>query len=81
MPEDIDTEDFRTFTCGISKFVRRGSGTAASPETREREVEKWQLGMPIPHVDWQGGKGVADGWDCVMNSDCSHLDGGEERGW
>lgn len=81
MPEDVNAEDFRPFTCGISKFVRRGVGSAAAPETGEHEVEKWQLGMPIPHVDWEGGKGVANGWDCVMNGDCSHLDGGEERGW
>lgn len=77
-------EDFRPFTCGISKFVRRGgaaAAAAAAPETREHEIEKWQQGMPIPHVDWEGGKGVAGGWDCVMNGDCGHLDGGEERGW
>ena len=81
MPEDMNAEDFRPFTCGISKFVRRGVGSAATPETGKHEVEKWQLGMAIPHVDWEGGKGVANGWDCIMNGDCSHLAGGEERGW
>ncbi|KAK3944669.1 histidine phosphatase superfamily [Diplogelasinospora grovesii] len=30
---------------------------------------------------WRGGKGVKGGWDCQLNSDCSHLSGGEERGW
>lgn len=81
MPVDMNAEDFRPFTCGISKFVRRSDGAGATPETMEHEVEKWQLGVPIPNVDWRGGKGVASGWNCVMNGDCSHLDGGEERGW
>jgi len=37
-----------------------------------------------PHVkvpDWTEGKGVGGGWDCISNSDCSFLSGGEERGW
>ncbi|MCJ1469027.1 hypothetical protein MMC07_007659 [Pseudocyphellaria aurata] len=80
MPADVNVEDFRPFTCGISKFVRRGDGEAA-PKRREHEVEKWHLGMPIPYVEWEGGKGVANGWDCIVNGDCSHLEGGEERGW
>ena len=30
---------------------------------------------------WDRRLGVAGGWDCVQNSDCSHLSEGEERGW
>ena len=37
--------------------------------------------MDVPKVDWRAGKGVAGGWDCVINGDCNHLEGGEERGW
>lgn len=37
--------------------------------------------MGVPLADWKGGKGVAGGWDCVINGNCNHLDGGEERGW
>lgn len=82
MPADMNVEDFRPFTCAISKFIRRTDyAAAAAPETKKHDVERWQLGMPIPHLDWEGGKGVVGGWDCVMNGDCSHLDGGEERGW
>lgn len=29
---------------------------------------------------WKG-SGVAGGWECLANSDCSHLSAGEERGW
>lgn len=80
MPADVNAEDFRPFTCGISKFVRR-QGPSTEAGAGGRELGKWVLGMPIPEVDWRGGKGVARGWDCVVNGDCSHLDGGEERGW
>lgn len=31
-------------------------------------------------ADWKG-RGVAGGWECVANSWCGHLSGGEERGW
>ncbi len=67
MPEDYDEEDFRCFTCGLSRFVRR-----QSPPSEERD---WQ-----EYYDDRA-QGVAGGWDCVLNSDCSHLSQGEERGW
>ncbi|KZF24138.1 phosphoglycerate mutase-like protein [Xylona heveae TC161] len=79
MPEDISAQDFRPFTCSMSKFVRRRrpSQPLASPVAR-----KTQIGDDgIPSVDWRGGKGVGGGWDCVVNGDCSFLENGEERGW
>lgn len=76
MPEDIEEEDFRPFTCGLSTFVRRGE-----TGTRE-EVEAWSgVESEIPVVQWRGGKGVQGGWDCTVSGDCSFLKGGEERGW
>jgi transcription factor C subunit 7 len=79
MPEDVSEEDFNTFTCGLSKFVRHaGSGKVEDSEA----VERWGgVGAPIPRVDWRGGKGVGGGWTCEVNGDCSFLSGGEERGW
>lgn len=62
MPDDPDEEDFRCFTCGISKFQRRA---------KDQDYDE---------VDWRG-KGVTGGWDCILNSWCGHLSGGEERGW
>lgn len=76
MPVDIAEEDFKTYTCGISKFQRRGA-TAENAQ----EYAQVERGMPIPQVEWRDGRGVAGGWDCVTNGDCTHLDGGEERGW
>jgi len=80
MPGDVSEEDFHTYTCGLSKFVRRGSSTAQH-EGRE-EVQMWKgIGSPIPKVQWRGGRGVAGRWECELNGDCSFLSGGEERGW
>jgi transcription factor C subunit 7 len=80
MPDDIGEEDFRPFTCGISKFVRRENATRQGENIAP--VQPWQgEGSPIPTVHWRGGNGVGGGWDCVVNGDCSHLSGGEERGW
>lgn len=77
MPDDNCEDDFKTFTCGISKFVRRKIPVAVA----EKRVDRWEIEMPIGKIDWQKGRGVAGGWQCVMNGDCRHLDGGEERGW
>ncbi len=72
MPSDVKEKDFRPFTCSISKFVRR------AVESGVRNGSDGEKGVV---KEWKGGKGVKGGWDCVVNGDCSHLDGGEERGW
>ncbi|KAJ9629535.1 C6 zinc cluster transcription factor-like protein [Taxawa tesnikishii (nom. ined.)] len=81
MPEDHGEEDFKCFTCALSKFVRRAPG-AKSQSDSEAEV-KWDPQEPdrIPDVGWKDGRGVKGGWDCVVNGDCSFLEKGEERGW
>lgn len=83
MPEDLGEDDFQTYTCGISKFERR---VLKIPEGEEGAVGRSGTliggkNFEIPDVKWGNGRGVLGGWDCVMNGDCSHLDGGEERGW
>ena len=79
MPEDVNEEDFKPFTCGLSKFVRR----PIQPRQEGEPLEPLESGSrgPATNVDWRDGKGVGGGWDCVLNGDCSFLDGGEERGW
>jgi len=78
MPEDVEEEDFRPFTCGVSTFIRKQQGDGANVE----EVEKWKgPETEIPRVEWRGGRGVGGGWECKANGDCSFLSGGEERGW
>ena len=68
-PMDPATEDFKTYTAGISKFVRR------------HFVRDEPEGEGVPRINWRAGKGVAGGWECAINSDCSHLSNGPERGW
>ena len=65
MPDDPDLEDFFCYTCGLSKFTRRTSNSASGQDDH----------------DWKRNGGVSGGWDCVLNSDCSHLTQGAERGW
>lgn len=75
MPGDIAEEDFKPFTCGVSRFVRKGRG-------RQQGVREWEgpeTGVPV--VEWRGGKGVGGGWVMEVSGDCSFLSGGEERGW
>jgi len=75
MPDDMCEDEFKTYTCGISKFVRK------LPLSSTSRYKKWEAGMEIPAKEWRNGKGVAGGWDCVLNGECGHLDGREERGW
>ena len=72
MPRDSDEKDFRPFTCGVSKFVRR--------KVEVGEAKRWKKGLQVPDVGWRG-RGVGGGWDCAMNGSCEHLSRGEERGW
>ncbi|KAK4545219.1 hypothetical protein LTR36_003398 [Oleoguttula mirabilis] len=87
MPEDEGEDDFNCFTCSFSKFARRQM-PASSPEQEGTEgvakrPAKWspQKADDVPDINWRDGNGVAGGWDCVVNGDCSFLEGGEERGW
>ncbi|KAK4947344.1 C6 zinc cluster transcription factor-like protein [Elasticomyces elasticus] len=66
VPDDHDEEDFQCYTCGLSKFLRR-------------QVPASDNAYYDP--SWRNSGGVAGGWDCILNSDCSHLSQGEERGW
>jgi transcription factor C subunit 7 len=87
MPDSIDVEDFKCFTCGLSVYRRRpgagadptGRDTTARQATPARTVDHG--GKEDPALDWRGGQGVSGGWDCELNSDCAHLSLGEERGW
>ncbi|MCJ1335766.1 hypothetical protein MMC09_001040 [Bachmanniomyces sp. S44760] len=88
MPKDVNEEDFKTFTCGISTFVRRREGdnlhrrAIRAPAAEEEKEEEGVDGKAPSNIsEWKNGKGVAGGWNCTVNSDCSHLPNGEERGW
>lgn len=78
MPEDEGEDDFKCFTCSLSKYVRR-----RGKDGEAKEVEKWTPADPerIPDVGWRDDGGVEGGWKCEVDGDCSFLAGGEERGW
>ncbi|KAK8083645.1 hypothetical protein PG996_002426 [Apiospora saccharicola] len=79
MPDSVDEEDFKAFTCGLSVYRhrRRGRGETSTTEADARSVV-----LPeSTQSSWADGSGVCGGWDCEADSDCSFLRGGEERGW
>ena len=84
MPDDSAEEDFNVFTAGLSTFLRRTPAAAAASTRTVEELlspgtKALRSEMRVP--DWEGGNGVAGGWDCVGNGDCSFLSGGAQRGW
>lgn len=85
MPPEEGEEDFKCYTCALSRFQRRDGVAAAAGAHTEGEARsgEWEVERPhdIPRVEWRGGRGVGGGWVCEINGDCSFLSGGEERGW
>jgi transcription factor C subunit 7 len=82
MPEDSSVEDFNVFTAGLSTFQRRSTvkpPAQGSAQSILAEGTKLFRAESVP--EWEGGRGVGGGWDCVANGDCSFLSGGAERGW
>ena len=77
MPQDVEEEDFKCFTCSLSRFDRRKMGKAVLA------LQDWDESRPeiVPDINWRDGKGVMGGWETILNGDCSFLSGGEERGW
>ncbi|KAL2273244.1 hypothetical protein FJTKL_04851 [Diaporthe vaccinii] len=53
------------------------SQATASPNSYSKDL----VDLSSAEVDWKDGRGVGGGWLCEVNSDCSFLSGGEERGW
>ncbi|POR34079.1 Transcription factor tau 55 kDa subunit [Tolypocladium paradoxum] len=71
VPETIDAEDFHAFTCGLSVYRRKSHGEGEGGDDR---------GSPSA-VSVGTDASIIGGWHCELNSDCSFLSGGEERGW
>ncbi|KAI9758971.1 MAG: 40S ribosomal protein S22 [Chaenotheca gracillima] len=68
-PGKWEEEDFGAWTCGVSTFLRRSKNSSPGVGLEARDEEFWES------------TGIAGGWDCVSNGDCSFLSGGAERGW
>ncbi|KAL2130850.1 hypothetical protein VTI74DRAFT_5854 [Chaetomium olivicolor] len=87
MPDNVEVEDFKCFTCGLSVYRRR-QGMRSKPKERDGTASQVTAARHSDHhsragsaLDWRRGQGVSGGWDCELNSDCAHLSLGEERGW
>lgn len=93
MPDIVEVEDFKCFTCGLSMFRRRRQdlGREEKAGASERAMRQATDARDADHHGrhgsapgcccWRAGRGVSGGWDCELNSDCAHLSLGEERGW
>lgn len=83
MPDDVEVQDFPVFTCGLSTFRRRNAD-ASSAAARGPAAAALRGSSDVARpkaLDWKNGRGVGGGWRCEVNSDCSFLSAGEERGW
>ncbi|KAH6998533.1 histidine phosphatase superfamily [Ilyonectria robusta] len=67
IPDSVETKDFHAYTCGLSVYRRQG---AQGSVTTERAS-----GMSAADAEDMGN------WECELDSDCSFLSSGEERGW
>jgi transcription factor C subunit 7 len=76
LPDQHEEEDFKPYTCSLSKFIRRREASGNFEFTGTVRAEEG-----IPKIDWRNGRGIEGGWDCITSGDCSFLKDGEERGW
>lgn len=71
VPDDPSVEDIKAFTCGLSVYRRQ-----------EQLISGTKLGETDPGAEAGTGTAIeVGGWTTELNSDCSFLSGGEERGW
>ncbi|PFH58978.1 hypothetical protein XA68_12954 [Ophiocordyceps unilateralis] len=66
VPETIDADDFHAYTCGLTVFRRD-----------EVVDQKYVSETQTP----EAAETLVGGWHCVLDSDCSFLSSGQERGW
>ncbi|KAI0534661.1 histidine phosphatase superfamily [Xylaria digitata] len=81
VPEDASVDDFKAFTCGLSEYRRRGAHRDAY---QDGGLALHPLGPRTPKskdLCQRCSFGLSSHWTCNVNSDCSFLRGGEERGW
>ncbi|KAI1360428.1 histidine phosphatase superfamily [Xylaria arbuscula] len=77
VPDDTTVEDFRAFTCGLSKYRRQTTDQISQLSLGSREPVSPDDKKPYHGTGFE----LSTRWVCEANSDCSFLGGGEERGW
>lgn len=75
--------DVKTGTCSLSTYHRKSpSGCGEYSYDLPPTDKTWNMNEEqVPILPWRNGNGVAGGWECVVNGDCSFLSEGEERNW
>ncbi|OTA91578.1 hypothetical protein M434DRAFT_76006 [Hypoxylon sp. CO27-5] len=80
--------DFGAFTCGLSKYKRqrkiKGATSQAPPQidhAGDADSHPHDSRCPDSGSSRMAEIGLYGGWTCELDSDCSFLSGGEERGW
>ncbi|UNI14347.1 C6 zinc cluster transcription factor-like protein [Purpureocillium takamizusanense] len=78
-PVNVEDEDFYAYTCGLSVYSRQPAlarGLGDSCRSPASSSSSWAV--PVAETE---SAGLIGGWNCELNSDCSFLSGGAERGW
>ncbi|OAA43076.1 phosphoglycerate mutase family protein [Metarhizium rileyi] len=78
VPDSVDVDDFHAYTCGLSVYSRNSGGVAEGSTISDMRDGRYSTSSSIPDTMQANRIG---GWDCELNSDCSFLSGGAERGW
>ncbi|KAG5971339.1 hypothetical protein E4U55_001266, partial [Claviceps digitariae] len=81
-PARVDTDDFKAYTCGLSVYGRsktaaEGSGGAIAGDSFDSLASRHDCRPPS---EPETAANTIGGWTCHLNSDCSFLSGGPERG-
>ncbi|KAG5941384.1 hypothetical protein E4U60_007919 [Claviceps pazoutovae] len=96
-PVKVDSDDFKAYTCGLSVYARSEPVVASLVRTEtEDSFASLNSRRPLSHNEQDttadmtadtmtdrtaDTTAVIGGWQCHLNSDCSFLSGGPERGW
>ncbi|KAG6014087.1 hypothetical protein E4U43_006944 [Claviceps pusilla] len=79
-PARVDMDDFKAYTCGLSVYGR--SDCKDCEDGKDATAgDSFDHGCRCPPSESDTVANLMGGWICHLNSDCSFLSGGPERGW
>ncbi|OAQ70392.1 RNA polymerase III transcription initiation factor complex component [Pochonia chlamydosporia 170] len=81
IPDSVDVDDFHAYTCGLSVYNRIPRGAAKGNNNISDSRDDRHSHSPPYSTPDTSKVNMIGGWDCELNSDCSFLSGGAERGW
>ncbi|RDA92771.1 hypothetical protein CP533_0815 [Ophiocordyceps camponoti-saundersi (nom. inval.)] len=93
LPDSVDETDFDAYTCGLTVFCRDHVDDDDDDDDQQVQLQQQQQQQQqqghVSHAKISTseigaeavGSLVVGGWHCLLDSDCSFLSGGQERGW